>query len=173
MVHVGKCYKVLIDLGAVISPIRYCTYQTIDRSLKMPTQATMTTLNTADGPPVTALGMMAPQLRIVDFKFTHNFIICNRLPDTEMIFCIGIQTRFSLSYAWDKEKHCFIQKDGRFLIYTRTCEQKATIGIVRVTLKIHPDTMASFQSRSKDTQLKDIHHTLSVIKIQQRGKIPT
>ena len=51
-----------------------------------------------------ALGLMALHLRIADFKFTHNFIICDRLPDTEIIFGIDVQKTFSLSYAWDKEK---------------------------------------------------------------------
>ena len=46
--------------------------------------------------------------------------------------------KFSLSYAWEKEKNCYIQKDDRFLIYTRNCKQKATIGIVKTTLKIPP-----------------------------------
>ena len=32
----------------------------------------------------------------------------------------------------------YIHKDGRFLTYTRNCEQKATIGIVKSTLKIPP-----------------------------------
>ena len=48
--------------------------------------ATTTTLNTADGSPMTALGMTALHLRIAEFKFTHNFIICDRLPDTRDSF---------------------------------------------------------------------------------------
>ena len=95
-------------------------------------------LNTADGLPMMALGMTALHLRIADFKFTHNFIICDRLPDTEIIFGIDVQKKFSLSYAWDKEKDYYIQKDGRFLTYTQNCKQKATIGIVKSTLKIQP-----------------------------------
>ena len=95
-------------------------------------------LNTADGLPMMALGMAALHLRIADFKFTHNFIICDRIPDTEIIFSIEVQKKFSLSYAWDKEKNCYIQKNGRFLIYIQNCEQKATIGIVKSTLKIPP-----------------------------------
>ena len=79
---------------------------------------------------MTALGMTALHLRIADFKFTHNFMICNRLPDMEIIFGIDIQRKFSLSYAWDKEKKCYIQRDGKFLTYTRNCEQKTTIGTV-------------------------------------------
>ena len=85
---------------------------------------------------MTALGMTALHLRIADFKFTHNFMICDRLLDTKIIFGINIQKKFSLSYAWDKAKNCYIQKDGKFLTYTRNCDQKATMGIVELTFKI-------------------------------------
>ena len=66
---------------------------------------------------MTALSMTALHLRIAEFKFTHNFVICNRLPDVEIIFGIDIQ-KFSLSYTWDKEKNCYIERDGKFLTYT-------------------------------------------------------
>ena len=137
-IHAGKCYKTLIDSGAAISLIRYFTYQLIDDSFKTTMQPTTTTLNTADKSPMMALGMTALHLRIADFKFTHNFIICDRLLDTEIIFGIDIQKKFSLLYTWDKEKNCYIQKDSKFLTYTRNCEHKATIGIVKSTLKIPP-----------------------------------
>ena len=78
---------------------------------------------------------MALQLRKADFKFTHNFFICDRLPDTEK-FGIDIQKKFSLSYARDKVKNVYMQKEGRFLTYIRNYEQKATIGIVKSTPKI-------------------------------------
>ena len=68
----------------------------------------------------------------------HNFIICNQLPDTELIFGIGIQKKFSLSYAWDKDRQCYIQQNGRFLTFTHTTTQKATIGTIKSTLKIPP-----------------------------------
>ena len=51
-----------------------------------------------------ALGSTALHLQIAEFKFTHNFIICNQLSETELIFGIDIQKKFSLSYTWDKEK---------------------------------------------------------------------
>ena len=87
---------------------------------------------------MTALGMTALHLRIADFKFSHNFVICNRLPDTEIIFGIDIQKKFSLSYTWDKDKNCYIQRDSKFLTYTRNCEQKAIVkeGTVKSSLKI-------------------------------------
>ena len=37
-------------------------------------------------------------------------MISNRLPDTENIFGIDVQKKFSISYAWDKAKNCYIQK---------------------------------------------------------------
>ena len=95
-------------------------------------------LNTADGSPVTTLGSTALHLCIADFKFTHNFIICNQLPDTELIFRIDIQKKFSLSYTWDKDQQCYIQRNGRFLSFTHATTQKATIGTVKSTLKIPP-----------------------------------
>ena len=87
---------------------------------------------------MTALGMTALHLRIAEFKFTHNFIICDRSLDTEIIFGINIQKKLSISYAWDKAKNCYMQKDGKFLTYTRNCEQRATIGIVKLILMILP-----------------------------------
>ena len=71
-------------------------------------------------------------------KSTHNFIICDQLPEMELIFGINIQRKFLISYAWDKEKNCYIQKEGKFLTYTKNCEQKATIGTVKSILKIPP-----------------------------------
>ena len=56
-VHAGKCYKALIDSGAAISLVRYSMYQNIDNSLKTAIQVTSIQLNTADGSPMTALGI--------------------------------------------------------------------------------------------------------------------
>ena len=62
-VHAGKCYKALIDSGAAISLLRYSMYQHIDDSFKTPKQPITAKLNTADGLPMTALGMTALHLR--------------------------------------------------------------------------------------------------------------
>ena len=74
MVYAGKSYKALIDSGATILLLRYSTYKTIEDCYKTPIQPTTAKLNTADGS--TAL-----HLRIAKFKFTHNFIICDQLPE--------------------------------------------------------------------------------------------
>ena len=137
-VHAGKCYKAWIDSRATISLLWYSTYKNIEDSYKTPMQPTTAKLNTADGSPVTALGMTVLHLRIAEFKFTHNFVIYNRLLDIEIIFGIDIQKQFSLSYTWDKVKNCYIQRDGKFLMYTWNCEQKATIVTAKSTLKIPP-----------------------------------
>ena len=98
---------------------------------KTPIQPTTAKLNTADGSPMTALGSTALHLQIAEFTFTHNFIICDQLPETELIFGIGIQKKFSLSYAWDKDKNCYIQWNGKFLVFTHTNTHTATIGTVK------------------------------------------
>ena len=137
-VHVGKHYQALIDSGTAISLIRHSTYKQIEDCYKTPIQSTATKLNTADGSPMTTLGSTALHLCTADFKFTHNFLICNQLPDMELIFGIDIQKKFSLSYAWDKDQHCYIQCNGKFLAFTHATTQNATIGTVKSTLKIPP-----------------------------------
>ena len=137
-VYAGKRYKALIDSGAAISLLRYSIYKKIKDCYKTPIQPTTAKLNTADGSQMSTMGTMALHLRIAEFKFTHNFIICDQLPEIELIFGINIQRKFALSCAWDKEKNCYIQKEGKFLTYTKNCEQKAKIGTVKSTLKIPP-----------------------------------
>ena len=121
-----------------------------------------------------ALGMATLHLRVVDFKFTHNFIICDRLPDTEIIFGIDVQKKFSLSYAWNKEKNCYMYKRmADLLTYTRNCEQKVTIGIVKSTLKISLlDIMASVPIKIKGHSIT--RHTAYFISNQNstKGKDP-
>ena len=134
-VHTGKCYKALIDSGAAISLIRYSTYQHIDNSFKPPIQTTTAKLNTAHSSPMTTLGMTALHLRIADFKVTHNFIICDRLPDTEIIFGRDIQKKFSISYVWDKEKNCHIQRDEKFLTYTQIVNKRLQLALSNHCLK--------------------------------------
>ena len=67
---------------------------------------------------MSAIGTTALHLRIAEFKFTHNFIICDQLAEKELILGIDMQRKFSLSYAWDKEGNCYMQKEGKFLVYT-------------------------------------------------------
>ena len=117
-VHTGKCHKALIASEAAFSLVRYSTYQIIDNHLKKAIQTTSIHLNTVDGSPMTTLGITTLQLWIADFKFSHNFIICDRLPDTEILFGIYVQKKFALSYTLHREKNCYIQKEGRYSLLT-------------------------------------------------------
>ena len=40
---------------------------------------------------MSAVGTTALHLRITEFKFTYNFIICDQLPETELILGIDMQ----------------------------------------------------------------------------------
>ena len=93
IVHAGKHYKALIDSRATISLLQYSTYKKIEDFYKTPIQPNTAKLNTADGSPMSAIGTTALHLRIAEFKFTHNFIICDQLPETELIFGINIQRK--------------------------------------------------------------------------------
>ena len=114
-VHVGKRFKALIDSGAVIS-LAYTSVhlKTVDRSW---------------------MGKATLCLHIADFKFSHTFIICDKLPETDILVGIDIQKKYSLSYCWDSDKQLFIQRKGSFLTYTRNCEQQHNIAEVKSPLK--------------------------------------
>ena len=171
-IHAGKHYKALINTGAAISLIKYSTYQLIDDCFKTPIQTTTTMLNTADGSPMKTLGMTAV-LRIADFIFIHNFIICDRLPDTEIIFGIDVQKKCSLSYAWDKEKELLHTKRQQVShihqkLWTedsnRNCQINAQIpprhnGVIPNKIKGHTITghMAYFISDQDSTKGKDVN----------------
>ena len=57
---------------------------------------------------------------------------------TDILFAIDMQKRYSLSYSWDADKQLFIQREGSFLTYTRNCEQQHNIAVVKCPLKITP-----------------------------------
>ena len=92
---------------------------------------------TAYSLPMTAVGITALHLRIAEFKL-HTFCDLQQATRFRNYFWDRYSEKFLLSYTWDKEKNCYIQRDGKFLMYTRNCEQKATIGTVKSSLKIPP-----------------------------------
>ena len=87
---------------------------------------------------MSSLGKATLHLHIVNFKFSHTFVICDKLLDTDILFGIDIQKRYSLSYSWDVDKQLFIQRQGSFLTYTRNCEQQHNIAVVKSPLNIPP-----------------------------------
>ena len=130
----------------------------------------MTKLNTADGSPMTALGMMILQLRIADFKFTHNFIIYDRLPDTEILFGIDVQKKFPCHMPEIRKRTVTYRRMGDFSPTLQTvnrrqlwdCQVNCQIpprhnGIVPIKIKGHTITehMAYFISNQDSTKGKD------------------
>ena len=95
-------------------------------------------LKTADGSVMSSLDKATLYLCIANFKFSHTFIICDKLLDTYILFGIDIQKRYSLSYSWDVDKQLFLQREISFLTYTRNCEQQHNIAVVKSPLKIPP-----------------------------------
>ena len=140
-IHAGKHYQALIDSGAAISLIRHSTYKQIYDCYKTPIQFTSAKLNTTDGSPMTTLGSTALHLHIADFKFTHNFIICNLLPDTQLIFGIDIQKKFSLSYAWDKDHQCYIQRNGNSYLSHMPPPKMPQLELSNLLSRYHPGTI--------------------------------
>ena len=92
----------------------------------------------ADGSSMSSLGKVTLHLHIANFKFSHTFIICDKVPDTNILFGIDIQKKYSLSYSWDLDKVLFLQREGLFLTCNRNCEQQHNIAIVKSPLKIPP-----------------------------------
>ena len=88
-----------------------------------------------DGSAMSSLGKATLHLWIANFKFSHVFVICDKLPDTDILLCIDIQER-SLSYSWDVAKELVIQKEGLFLTYPKNCEQQHNIAVVKSPLKV-------------------------------------
>ena len=72
----------------------------------------------------------------------------------EVLFGMYVQKKFSLSYGWDSEKNCYIQKEGSFLTYTRNYEQKANVATVKSTLKILPRHNGIIQIKIKGHTIK-------------------
>ena len=96
-----------------MSLIRYSTYQTRDSSFKTPIWATTTKLNTADGSPMTALGKTTLHLRIMDFKFTQNCILCDRTTrHRDTIWNLYPEKKIPYHMPGIREKNCYIQRDG-------------------------------------------------------------
>ena len=91
-------------------------------------------MKTAVGSLMSSLGKATLHLCIADFKFPHTFIIYDMLPETDILFVIEIQKRYSLLYSWDSDKQLFIQREGSFLTYTRNCVQQHNITLVKYTL---------------------------------------
>ena len=84
----------------------------MNNSLKTAMHMTVIHLNTVDGSPMTVLGIMMLQLRIADFKFSHNFIVCYRLPEMELLFGINVQEKILPILCLGQKKELLHTKGG-------------------------------------------------------------
>ena len=85
---------------------------------------------------MTALGITALNLRIADFKFIHKFVI----PDTEIIFGTDVQIKRNSQFHMlrIRLKTVTYKRKENSLHTQETVNRKATMGIVKLTLKILP-----------------------------------
>ena len=86
---------------------------------------------------MSALGSTALHLWIAEFKFTHNFIIVTNCQKQNSFLAL-IFKRNSHYLMLGIRKKLLHTKNGKFLVYTHTCDCMATIGTVKSTLKIPP-----------------------------------
>ena len=136
--HAGRRCKALINFGAALLLVHASVYNLIDDQNKTRILPAAVTLKTADGSAVSLLGKATLHLHIANFRFSHTFIIYDKLPDTDILFGIDIQRRYLIPYNWDAHKKLFILREGSFLTYTRNCEQLHKIAVVKSPLKISP-----------------------------------
>ena len=109
-VHVGKRFKALNDSGAAISLAYTSVYSITEDCYKAKIMPAAVHLKTADESSMSSLGKATLHLCIADFKFSHNFIIWDKLPEADIVFGINLQKRYSLLYCWDSDKLLFIQR---------------------------------------------------------------
>ena len=121
-VYARKCFKAFIVSSAAISLMDTSMYSMIEDHYKTLILSATLNLWTADGSPMSSMGKATLHLWIEDFKFSHTFVICDKLPEADFLFRIDIQQLYSLSYCWDSDRHLFIQREGSFLTYTRNKE---------------------------------------------------
>ena len=57
-----------------------------------------------DGSSMSSLGKATLNLCFANFNFSHTFIICDKLPDTDIKFGIDTQKQYTLTYSWDPNK---------------------------------------------------------------------
>ena len=136
--HAGKRFKALTDSGAALLLSLTSLYNVIEEHYKTKILPAAVHLRTTDGSSMSSLDKATLHLHITSFRFSHTFIICDKLMDTDILFGIDIQKRYPPSYSWDSDKQLFIQREGSFLTYTRNCEQQHNIAVVKSPLKIPP-----------------------------------
>ena len=135
--HAGKRFKALIDSGAALLLAHTCVYNMIKECYVTKILPAAVHLKTADRSSMSSLGKTTLHLHITNFMFYHTFIICDKLLETDILFGIDIQKRYSLSYIiWAQINNYSYRGKAHFFNYTRYCEQQHTIAVSEISLKI-------------------------------------
>ena len=82
--HAEKRFKALIDSGTALSLVCTSIYNMIEDQYKTNILPAAAHLKTADGSAMYSLGKATFHLHIAKFKFSHTFIICDKLLDTDI-----------------------------------------------------------------------------------------
>ena len=137
-VDAAKRFKALTGSGAALSLAHTSIYNMTKDHYKTKILSAAVHLKTAEGSSMSSLGKATLHFHTANFKFFHTFVICDKLPETDLLFGIDIQKRYSLSHSLDSDKQLFIQSEGSFFTYTRNCEQQHNITVVKSSLKVPP-----------------------------------
>ena len=122
-VHTGKRFKALINSEAAISLAHTSVNNMTEDCYKTKILPAAVLLKTAGWSSMSSLGKATLHLHTANFKSAHTLIICDKLPETDILFSIDTQKRYCLSYSWDSDKQLFIQREDSYLTCTRNCEQ--------------------------------------------------
>ena len=71
-----------------------------------------------------------------------------------------------------EEKNCYIQKDGKFFTYTRNCEQKANIAVIKSTLRVPPRHNGIIPMKIKGHEIKGYMAYFISNHDSKKGKVP-
>ena len=83
--HAGKRFKALTDSAAALSLAHTSVYNMIEDCYKTKILPAVVHLKTADGSSMSSLGKATLYLCITNFKFSHTFIICDKVPETYIL----------------------------------------------------------------------------------------
>ena len=99
---------------------------------------------------MTALGMTTLHLRIAEFKFTHNFAICDRLPDTEIILGYIFRKKFHFHILGTKRRIVIFKEMEKSGCIQETVKTRPQLAQLNHHLKYHHDTMVLYPLKSED-----------------------
>ena len=137
--YAGKTFKALIDSGAALLLVYTSIYNMVEDQYKTQILTTAVHLKTALGSTMSSLGKATLHLLIANFQvfpYLHHML---QISDTDILFGIDTQKRYSLSYSWDADKQLFIQREESFLSYSRNCEQQHNNAVVKSPLNVTQD----------------------------------